>query len=211
MDQLDGEANGVLRLMGKMMRLPFTALIYSFEILVRTVRGMQRMTDQGFETLTGDNSQRASDANLNQQTTHEEEENAMWDDQDLSGDDLKYVSYSILFTKRDYETPLEREEQDLVDYPTNGGSYGGLKIAHFLEKVRNGDVQRPEKWRQAGYPPGTQGDTVPSIPIEDERYITFIYRVERRIPREGKEYDRDQVRELRGIKEGIHQVGNKIG
>jgi len=211
MSQLDGEANGVLSLMGQMMRLPFTALIYSFEILVRTVRGMQRMADQGFETLTGDKSQ--SDANLNQQTTHEEEENVMWDDQDLSGDDLKYVNYSILFTKRDFEATLEKQKQDLVNYPTNGGSYGGLKIAHFMKKVSQGKVKRPEEWRELGneYPPGANGDYFTSIPKDDERYITFIYSVERRIAREGKEYDRDQVRELRGIKKGIDDVGSKIG
>jgi len=213
MDQLDGEANGVLRLMGQMMRLPFTALIYSFEILVRTVRGMQRMTDQGFETLAGDNSQKASDTNLNQQTTHEEEETVMWDDQDLSGDDLKYVSYSILFTKRDLEATLEQQQQDLVNYPTNGGSYGGLKIAHFMKEVAERKVKRPAEWRESGnnYPPGATGDYFTEIPKDDERYITFIYSVNRRIPREGKEYDRDQIRELRGIKEGIHEVGNKIG
>ena len=205
MDQLDGEANGVLKLMGQMMRLPFTALIYSFEILVRTVRGMQHMADQGFETLAG--------ADSNQPTTHEEEENVMWDDQDLSGDDLKYVNYQILFTKRDFEATLDKQQQDLVSYPTNGGSYRGLKIAHFMDDVSKGKVKRPAEWRQSGndYPPGATGDSFTSIPVEDERYITFIYSVVRRIPREGKEYDRDQVRELRGIKKGIDNVGSKIG
>lgn len=212
-DQPDSEANSVLGLFGQMMRLPFTALIYSFEILMRTVRGMQRMTDQGFETLAGDDGQRASKANHTQATTHEEEENVMWDNQDLSGDDLKYVNYQILFTKRDFEATLDKQQQDLVSYPTNGGSYGGLKISHFMDDVSKGKVKRPAEWRQSGseYPPGATGDYFTSIPIEDERYITFIYSVERRIPREGKEYDRDQVRELRGIKKGIDVVGNKIG
>jgi hypothetical protein len=211
MDQLDGEANGVLRLMGQMMRLPFTALICSFEILVRTVRGMQRMTDQGFETLAGDNSQRASDANLNQQTTHEEEENVMWDDQDLSGDDLKYVSYSILFTKRDLEATLEEQTQDLVSYSTNGGSYGGLKIAKFMKKVFDGKIPRPTIWRENDYPSDAVDETHWKIPEEDEKYITFIYHVDRRIGRQAAEYDKQKVDELRKIRESINEVGSKIG
>jgi len=203
MDQLDGEANGVLRLMGQMMRLPFTALIYSFEILVRTVRGMQRMADQGFETLAG--------ADGNQPTTHEEEENVMWDDQDLSGDDLKYVSYSILFTKRDLEATLEEQKQDLVSYSTNGGSYGGLKIAKFFQKLATQGVPRPEKWRQNNYPDRNANNPHWTLPEDDEKYITFIYCVERRIPREEKEYDREKVRALRDIRDGIDSVGSKIG
>jgi len=215
--QLDGEANSVWSLMGEMMRLPFTALIYSVEILVRTLRGMQSMADQGLGTLAGDNTQssnaqqRASDADRKQQTTHEEEEIVMWDDQDLSGDDLKYVSYSILFTKRDLEATLEEQKQDLVSYSTNGGSYGGLKTAKFFQKLATDGVPRPEKWRQNNYPDRDVNNSHWTLPEDDEKYITFIYRVDRRIPREEKEYDRDQVRELKGIKEGIDIVGNKIG
>ena len=202
MDQLDGEVNGVLRLMGQMMRLPFTALIYSFEILVRTVRGMQHIADQGFETLAG--------ADSNQQTTHEEEENVMWDDQDLSGDDLKYVSYSILFTKRDLEATLEEQTQDLVNYSTNGGSYGGLKIAKFMKKVLDGTVPRPAIWRENDYPDDAVDETHWKIPEEDEKYITFIYHVDRRLDRAASDYDKQKVEELRRIKDSINKVGNKI-
>ena len=134
-------------------------------------------------------------------------------DQDLSGDDLKYVSYSILFTKRDLEATLEEQKEELVSYPTNGGSYGGLKIAHFMSKVARGEVRRPDTWRGPGnnYPPGARGENFTGIPTEDERYITFVYEVVRRIHREEKEYDRDKVRALRGIKESIDKVGDKIG
>ena len=225
--ELGGEANSVLSLMGQMMRLPFTALIYSFEILVRTVRGMQRVADQGFETLTGDSGQNSNEpqgtanvstitgggADRNQQTTREEEESVMWDDQDLSGDDLKYVSYSILFTKRDLEATLEQETQDLVNYSTNGGSYGGLKIAHFMKKVAEGKARRPDEWKEPGnnYPPGASGDFFTSIPKDDERYITFIYRVDRRISRQEADYDKQKVNALKGIKSGIDDLSAKIG
>ena len=52
-------------------------------------------------------------------------------DQDLSGDELKYVSYSILYTKADKEDTLQAEKQEIVTYATDGESFGGLKIAEF--------------------------------------------------------------------------------
>jgi hypothetical protein len=222
--QFGSEANSVLRLMGQMMRLPFTALVYSFEIFVRTLQGMQRMTDQGFETLAGDIAQSSkgrhscdnksiitgNGADLNQQTTHEEE-NVMWDDQDLSGNDLKYVSYSILFTKRDLEATLDEETQDLVSYATNGGSYGGLKIAKFMKKVLEGKIPRPAIWRDNDYPDDAVDEMHWKIPEEDEKYITFIYHVDRRIDRQAADYDKQKVEELRKIRDSINEVGSKIG
>ncbi|HXD33084.1 MAG TPA: hypothetical protein VN643_18325 [Pyrinomonadaceae bacterium] len=220
-----GDENGLMILMGQMMRLPVMALVYSFEIFIRTMKEMQRVADQSFDAVAGDLFQKGNDppvlssesatgetgTDLNNQSTREEE-SVMWDDQDLSGDDLKYVSYSILFTKRDLEATLEEEKQDLVSYSTNGGSYGGLKIAHFMKSVSEGTVERPPQWKNSGnnYPPGATGDYITEFPTEDERYITFIYSVDRRIPRSEKDYDRDQIRALQGIKEGIDLVGSKI-
>ena len=137
----------------------------------------------------------------------------MWDDQDLSGDDLKYVSYSILFTKRDLEATLEEQKQDLVNYSTNGGSYGGLKIAHFMQSVAAGGVKRPSKWKESGnaYPPGATGDTFTSIPKDDERYITFIYTVDRRLDRQEADRDKQKLDALKGIQSSIESVGAKIG
>lgn len=121
-------------------------------------------------------------------------------DQDLGGDDLKYVSYTVLFTKRDLEAPLEREQQDIVSYSTNGGSYGALKIAKFMRKVAQGRVRRPSVWKENDYPPGAEDDTHWEIPDEDLKYITFIYHVDRRLPRQEAEYDKDQVGVLKEIR-----------
>jgi len=66
----------------------------------------------------------------------------MMDDQDLSGDDLKTVRYRVLFTKRDLEAELDRGEQ-VINYPTSGGSLGALKISEFNEKLKAKKVKRP--------------------------------------------------------------------
>ena len=127
-----------------------------------------------------------------------------WDgqDQDLGGDDLKVVRYRIIFTKRDYEDDLDRGEET-INYPTNGGSYGGLKVAQFMKKVAAKQVPRPAVWKENCYPPDATGDTDWEFPSDDLRYITFLYEVIRRVEREEKEYDKEQVRILRGIQERL--------
>lgn len=120
-------------------------------------------------------------------------------DQDLGGEGLKYVSYSILFTKRDYEAVLAEESQTLVNYSTNAGSYGGLKIAEFITKVVQGGIPRPSIWKDKDYPPDTVDECHWTIPEEDKKYITFEYHVERRLPRQESEYDKEQVEVLRKL------------
>ncbi len=128
------------------------------------------------------------------------------DDQDLSGDDLKYVSYAIIFTKRDFETTLEKNEQEVVNYSTNGGSFGGLKIAKFFKKLNDPKqgVLRPKLWADAKYPPELTDEKHWELPEEDEKYVTFIYRVEKRFPRQEADYDKRQV-------ETLEKISNKIG
>ena len=130
-------------------------------------------------------------------------------DLDLSGDDLKYVSYSIIFTKRDYETTLQHEKQEIVDYATDGGSYGGLKIAEFFEKVARGDVPRPALWETSYAPlrpvegqPNKQ-TWLPCFPREDRKYVKFIYRVDRHLPKGEADYEKQQVKVLREIRDRI--------
>jgi hypothetical protein len=132
------------------------------------------------------------------------------DDQDLSGDDLKYVLWSILFCKPGYETVLEPLQADVVAYNADGASYAAVKIAKYLEKARNGRTERPQLWAEKEYPQGSSasrrsepanivgGNQAASgsnergwrIPAEDHKYIKFVYRVERRLPKEESEVTR---------------------
>jgi len=130
---------------------------------------------------------------------------------DLSGDDLKDVRFSILFTKRDLETPLKGETSDVVNYSTTGGSYGAIKIGEFLEDVKKHGADRPPVWKENKYPPGVAGDKYFEIPTVDKKYITFQYTVESRMPKGAKEYDKRTVEVLTDIKDSIDEVGNKIG
>src|SRR5262249_25644588 len=126
---------------------------------------------------------------------------------DLSGDDLKVVRYRVLFTKPDLEVTF-KEEQELINYPTNGGSLGGLKVGQFMGELGRHEGNRPPKWKKVGddYPPGARGDRDWSIPLEDQRYIEFQYEVIRREPKQDPYYDRDRNRDLRQIRGSIDRL-----
>ncbi len=202
-----------------MMKLPMAAFVCTTEVFVNTARELQRIADQGIDAMAGwilpaiggapagaefppgpEGARPAGSDIPDNAPPATYKETQVMNDQDLSGDDLKYVSYTILFTKRDLEAPLEREQQDVVNYSTNGGSYGALKIAKFIYKVAQGKVKRPAAWRDSDYPPDAQNDNHWKIPEDDLKYITFIYSVDRRLPRQEAEYDKDQVKVLKEIR-----------
>jgi restriction system protein len=96
----------------------------------------------------------------------------------LVEDEIKRVTYTILFSKPDYEAVLEQGDE-LIDYATNGASLGALKVADFLRRVQQGKVSRPQVWRDKHYPPAASGGNW-RVPDPDQRYISFIYEVKNR-------------------------------
>lgn len=109
----------------QILRFPLTVFVHSIEAVVNAVREIQMTTDQTIDAMVGavaDTLGKApSDGNISEdpqmtggvindggeQTTQKEKRKMA--DLDLSGDDLKYVSYSIVFTKPDLETTLEEK------------------------------------------------------------------------------------------------------
>jgi hypothetical protein len=209
----------MMQFLGQMMKFPFAAFVYSMEIFVITMQGMRRIADQGIDMMVCGIAQRSDPTSVRRdgtlkgsaETTHQashKEERSMADAdprQDLGGDDLKYVTYSIWFTRRDYEAPLQPETEDVVDYPTDGGSYGALKIGDFMTRVAAGTVDRPPRWVDGNYPPGVPKDQLRGwkFPEQDRRYLRFEYRVNRRVPKAEAQYAKEQVDVLREIRDKI--------
>lgn len=136
-------------------------------------------------------------------------------DQDLSGDDLKYVVWTVVFTKPGFESVLEPQQSDLVNYSTDGTSFAAIKIARFLERARHGKASKPSNWVEHGYPAESpaaasrrgesanviKADTTTSgqdrdkdkgwrIPGDDQKYLQFLYRIDWRLPRQEPEVTR---------------------
>jgi hypothetical protein len=115
-------------------------------------------------------------------------------DQDLSGNDLKHVFWSIVFTKPGHETVLQPQQEELVNYSADANTYAATKIARLLDNARHGHVEKPAAWTNYPSTPSTPStSSTPStlsndkgwrIPSEDQKYVVLLYRVERRLPRQ---------------------------
>ncbi|HSL23700.1 MAG TPA: hypothetical protein VK886_19365 [Vicinamibacterales bacterium] len=228
-DNVGGNRSSTSRLVDSvdaMVRLPLEMTGATWDLMVR---GMQSMTG-GMQSRTGQrNWDQSRSGSTVQRTTvrangdrTSSSSGSSWtsgstgqDDQDLSGDDLKYVIWSIAFTKPGFECVLQPQHEEIVNYDADGASFAALKIAKFLERARHGRVDKPEAWGDM-YPPvvsrtsgrrterttvvtSPEGTTVDTnagttsasssergwrIPAEDQKYITFLYRVDRRLPKE---------------------------
>jgi hypothetical protein len=125
-------------------------------------------------------------------------------DEDLSGDDLKYVNYAIYFTKRDFETALQEQQEELVDYATNVASFAGIKLVDFFERVESQGIPWPTAWDTspgAGYP--QLGEPLKNIPEADRKFLQVVISVKYRYPKQNPETDREQTEALREIREQI--------
>lgn len=122
------------------------------------------------------------------------------DNQDLSGEDVKTVVYSILFTKRDVEATLKSLTEDVVNYSTNAASYGGLQLANF---TATGKFDRPQSWKENNYPSSSfkkdKDLTVEDIPAGDRRYITIDFKVVSRFSKNDADYQKRQTMALENI------------
>ena len=213
----------MMRFVSLMMKAPIAAFVYSMEMLVKTMQGIQQMADNGIEAMmsgVGHSLNDLSDGRIvviddpeasatdgakqhNAEIDTDNKEARKMRDQDLSGEGkLKLVRYKILFVKRDYEVAFP-EKEELVSYDTGGAEWAGLKVAHFMKKL--GETKRPERWRDKKYPPreyraGTDGENIGRIPKEDEKYLKVYFEVLQRWDREEAEYDKEQVEVLREIR-----------
>jgi hypothetical protein len=213
----------------QMVRLPLEMTGATWDLMLQ---GMQSMTG-GLQNATGQRSSGnrtdSSSSNRSAAATASSSDRSSasnWssaftgdDDQDLSGDDLKYVIWSIAFTKPGFECVIEPQHEEIVNYNADGASFAALKIAKFLERARHGHTPKPEAWGDTYPPPVTRtagrktetisvtpapgagveantGATAASsdrgwrIPAEDHKYITFLYRVDRRLAKQEAEVTR---------------------
>jgi hypothetical protein len=192
------------------------------------MQGMRNVTGTGWQPRTAEPSSMMS-RSINA-LTQNQGLNEILHPQDLGSNDLKYITWSLIFTKPGHECVLEPPQNELVTYAAELSSFAGVKIAKFLEKARHGHVEKPESWRDQKYPPEHAGaehagaehsaaehtrgehargehargehargehargeharaekastDRGWRIPADDQKYITFLHRVEWRLPKQ---------------------------
>jgi len=153
---------------------------------------------QGVQRMTGSPQTNGVDGSSTYESTSSSSSGSSWTsafsgDQDLSGNDLKYVFWSIVFTKPGHETVLQPQQEELVNYSADANTYAATKIARLLDNARHGHVEKPAAWTNYPSTPSTSSTASTSsssndkgwrVPSEDQKYIVLLYRVERRLPRQ---------------------------
>jgi hypothetical protein len=217
----------------QMLKLPFEAFVFSMEMLVKTIQGIQKIAYQGIDAMVseivqppddrpGSESGPTSDvpggaiadsAETLYQTTQEEKTKMA--DRDLRDDMLKLVRYKILFVKRDYEHVF-KEVEELVHDNTDGASYTAWKIAEFIQSLgKDSEIKVPKSWDD--YP--KREETKPNqyteqkgtdlmltgIPEDDKKYLRVFYEVLDRYARERFKYEEEQIDILRDISKTLKE------
>jgi hypothetical protein len=211
----NGTTSTLVNSVDQMVRLPLEMTGATWDFMMqgmRSMTGRRSSTGADHEDSSSSNGSNSSSSSSSSATSTFTGQN----NQDLSGDDLKYVIWSIVFTKPGFECVLEPQHSEIVNYSADGSSYAAVKIAKFLEKARHGHVEKTETWTEHGYPPEpakagerrtdtiTMSDTSTTvnastaasasssssrdrgwrIPADDQKYITFLYRIDWRLPKQ---------------------------
>jgi hypothetical protein len=213
----------MVQFFGQLMKLPFEAFVYSMEMFVKTMRGIQQIAYQGIDMVADrvvqplvDVSGDASDAitegtdgtsgdsaEIGQQMPQQKERKMA--DRDLRDDMLKLVRYKVLFVKRDYEHVFLPEVEELVHDNISEADYIGWKIAEFIQKLRDKKTLIPKHWK--GYPENKpeyrDGDTLTGLPEEDKKYLRVYFEVLDRYTRERFKYEEEQIDVLKEIRDSL--------
>jgi hypothetical protein len=218
----------MMQFFGRLMKLPLEAFVYSMEMLVQTMRGIQHITYQGIDMMADWNVQAPVDTSgsesavpeathaapesssmqsteATQETMQEEREMS---DKDLRDDMLKLVRYKILFVKRDLEHAFP-EKEELVSENTDTAGYTAWKIAEFIQNLPDESI--PQKWADKNYPPvreesppvSRRPGMIHALPEDDKKYLRVYYEVLERYARERFRYEERQIEVLEQIRDRL--------
>ena len=203
----------VVGVIAEMLMLPFTAMLYGMELLVRAMQGTQDATERSMTALVGGGAlvNRGSDGGPEPRPAQPEA--ATMDtsigyesrrDRDLRDDTLKLVRYKILFVKREYEVAFT-EQEDLVYDNMDGTSFAAWKVAEFIQGMHRDGVRQPARWAERCYPAHARyfksEGVLQALPEDDKKYLRVYYEVLDRYPREKFRHEEQQIRVLEQIRD----------
>ena len=164
------DPQNMMWLWGQFMMIPVAALVYSIEMLLRTMQGMQQVTNQGLNVMVGptagpnkqfdekDTPDTQVEGPKLGSTNNRNEEETLNNNTDYNycnpekktSNCLRLWRYKVLFIKRDLEHAFN-EAEDLV--PDDVQDITAWKIAEFIQKLALGtEVQVPRKWLDNQFP-----------------------------------------------------------
>ena len=228
-DETGSSSRRMAGLFARIVRLPVAAFIYSMEMFVLTLQGLQRYTNDGVDAITG-GAQPASDGDATPRrdahaSSNRQKELSAMPDTNLNDDMLKLVRYKVLFVKREYEVAFP-EQEELVHDNMNDTAFVAWKIAEFVQQL--GDTTMPSKWQMKNYP-ANQAEKPPDpiarkwkeekdrggerrvhwLPEADKKYLRVYYEVLSRYAREKFKHDEREVEVLEQIRDVIQGIGDK--
>jgi hypothetical protein len=214
------------RLFKYMLKMPLELLVSSMDVFLKVMQDFQVVYNEAMDDLTmgtpqdvtkvwdvadrtaeegaTDNSGAASGNPGTPQVQPLNKEKRTMASVDLGGDDVKNVSYWITFVKPDFVTTLQKEQSETIDYATDEGSFGGLKIARFFQDLATKGIKWPTEWTMrpsSEYPP--LGSQLFEIPKKDEKYIKFNLKLNFRQPLPDAEREKEKVEVLREIRDRL--------
>ena len=179
----------MIQLFGRLVKLPLEAFVYSMQMFVQTMQGLQHIAYQGIDMMADWDIRAHVEASTKESAVPEvtqampevmqampegaskgqtettqgtiQEEAKRMPDKDMHDDMLKLVRYKILFVKRDLEYAFP-EQEELVAENTDAAGYSAWKIAEFIQKLRETPI--PAKWRSKNYPREVHVTSPPSPP-----------------------------------------------
>jgi len=216
----------MIRYFNQMLKLPISAFVFSVEMFVKTIQGIQKITYHGIDMISEGSIDTNRDATPGEdyvtglasdgdvignvgihQWANQQEERRMAE-RDLHDDMLKLVRYKILFVKRDFEYAFP-EQEELVADNMDGAGYTAWKVAEFIQNL--GKTPIPDKWLDKKYPRDASKDvpanppkshpTIDRLDEEDKKYLRVYYEVLDRYPRERFKYEERQIEVLEQIRD----------
>jgi hypothetical protein len=221
------EPPNMMRVFTQLLKLPIEAFVYSVDMLVKTLQGLQRLTEKGIDSVLaeranagtedasiGNSGDDLKDSAVDLSVGATKKENKNMSDQNgnnLGGKNLKLVRYKILFVKRGFEVAFP-EQEDLIADDLTPEAFTAWKVAQFIQSLPN--IKRPQLWADKNYPHYTSDHPKPAdghihwLNEDDKKFLRVYYQVLAIYPREeGKE----QVEVLQEIRDVLDNRLKPIG
>jgi hypothetical protein len=218
---------GIFWLFEQMMRLPMAAFVYTMEMMVRTMQGLQHMAENGVSgtpnraSLPRDQPEvvsteptaaqfppavepRLPPTNSQSQPGSAALESATTTVKETSrmpdtnlNDDMLKLVRYKILFVRREYETAFQEREDLVSDNMSSSAFTAWKIAEFIQHI--GDYPIPGKWKEKNYPKTVQDGKLTGLPEEDKKYLRVYFEVLERYPREKFKYEEQQIEILRDI------------